>query len=58
MLVLLFLLLGVVVLLAAAGRIWMNPRPLRSRATDSEGMDRRGESRALKEISKNHSSST
>ncbi len=57
MLVILFLLLGVVFLLAAVGRIWMHPSPLRSRATDSTGMDHLSESRALKEMSKNHHSS-
>lgn len=57
MLVLLFLLLGVVFLLAAVGRIWMHPSPLRSRATDSTGMDHLNESRSRKEMSKNPNSS-
>ena len=57
MLVLLFLLLGVGFLLAAVGRIWMHPSPLRSRATESAGMDHLGESRTRNEMSKDQNSS-
>ncbi len=39
MFALLFLFLGVLFLLAAAGRIWIDPRPLSSRATDSTATD-------------------
>jgi hypothetical protein len=47
MVALIFLLLGVIFLLAAVGRIWMNAKPIPSRAIDSSDGNDRGEPVAL-----------
>lgn len=51
MFALLFLLLGIVFLLAAAGRIWIDPTPSDSRIVDSTAANSPGESGTLKHIS-------
>ena len=50
-----FLVLGVVVLLAAAGRIWIDPTPSHSRI-DSAAENGLGESVTLSQISENQDS--
>ena len=56
MFALLFLLLGIVVLLAAAGRIWIDPTPSDSRIVDSTAAHSPGESVTLRQISGNKDS--
>ena len=56
MLALIFLLLSVVILLAAAGRIWIDATPLDSRGTDSAVADSPGEAATLKKISADRNS--
>lgn len=51
MLALIFLLLGVMILLVVAGRIWINPSPLGSNAVDSTATDSPGGPAALNHIS-------
>lgn len=51
MFALLFLLLGIVVLLAAAGRIWIDPTPSDSRIVDSTAANSSRESGASRNIS-------
>lgn len=51
MFALLFLLLGVIVLLAAVGRIWIDPTPLNSQTIDSVAANSPGEPVTLNNIS-------
>ncbi|NGZ04479.1 MAG: hypothetical protein CV090_15665, partial [Nitrospira sp. WS238] len=51
MLALIFLLLGVVILLVVAGRIWINPTPLGARTIESAATDRLGEPGTLNNLS-------
>jgi hypothetical protein len=56
MFALLFLLLGIVILLAAAGRIWIDPTPSGSRIVDSTATNSPGESVPLRHISESEDS--
>ena len=56
MFTILFLLLGIVVLLAAAGRIWINATPIDSPVVDSAVSNSPGESVTLRQISGNKDS--
>lgn len=51
MFALIFLLLGVVILLVVAGRIWISPGSLSSSSVDSTAMDCPGEPAALNNLS-------
>jgi hypothetical protein len=51
MFALIFLLLGIVFLLAAAGRIWLDPAPSGSRIVDSTATNSPGKSVTLNDMS-------
>ena len=51
MVALIFLLLGIVLLLAAAGRIWIDPTPLDSQSIDSAVTSNPGEPATLNHMS-------